>query len=115
MADKRDRAALEDIVFSAKAILNYVKDISPEDFRSDLLVQDGVARRIGVISEAAGRLSTGLRHDHPEVPWGKIKGMRNIVIHEYDRVDLDFVWGVATEHAADLQDAISKIIEEEFE
>jgi uncharacterized protein with HEPN domain len=44
------------------------------------------------MGEAAKRLSESYRNAHPDVPWKRIAGMRDVLIHQYDAVDLEEVW-----------------------
>ncbi|MGB9578491.1 MAG: DUF86 domain-containing protein [Halothiobacillaceae bacterium] len=54
--------------------------------------QDSVIRRLEIIGEAARRVSVATRAAHPDLSWDEMIGMRNILIHEYDDVDLIIVW-----------------------
>ena len=63
-----------------------------------------------VFARAVKRLSDGFRAEHPDIPWGRICGMRDRVVHAYDRVDLDIVWSVATSHARALISALDVLI-----
>jgi len=45
-----------------------------------------------VIGEAASKLSDDLVKAHPEVPWSRVVGMRNVLIHDYLAIDVDIVW-----------------------
>jgi uncharacterized protein with HEPN domain len=58
----------------------------------DTQCQDAVIRRLEIIGEASRRLSDQTRAALPHLPWHDIAGMRNILIHEYDGVDLIAVW-----------------------
>lgn len=88
----RDGAYLLDIVASARLALSYVEGVDHAGFRSDVQLQDAVIRRLEIIGEAARRLSDEARAAVPEVPWRSVIGMRNLMIHDYDDVDLDIVW-----------------------
>lgn len=57
----------------------------------DVVQSRFVLHTLTLIGEATRRLSDGFRAAHPAVPWGKLLGVRNRVVHEYDQVDLDLV------------------------
>ena len=75
-------------------------------------LQDQIIRRIQVIGEAVKNLPDDLKRSHPEVPWRDIAGMRDIVIHQYFGIDLEFVWNVLTKDIPDLKLKILKIRDE---
>jgi uncharacterized protein with HEPN domain len=88
----RDNAYLEDILEAAKAIRRFTDDVSREEFKSNEEKYEAVNRKFEIIGEAARRLSPEARKLFPEVPWNLVTAMRNILIHDYDDVDLDVVW-----------------------
>ena len=88
----RDSVHLLDILRAAKLALSYLEGKTKEQFFYDMQCQDAVIRRLEIIGEAAGRVSSDTTTKYPDLPWGKMVGMRNIMIHEYDDVDLTIVW-----------------------
>ena len=93
----RDREYVLDIITSARLAQSYVQGIEENDFLSETRLQDSVIRRLEVIGEAAGRISTQFREQHPGIPWHDMIGMRNRMIHGYDDVDLEIVWNTVQE------------------
>jgi uncharacterized protein with HEPN domain len=89
---------LRDILEGARMIASYVKDTSEVHFRADRQKQDAVVRRIEIIGEATAHLSDATRREVPALPFRKMRGMHNIVAHDYANVDLSIVWQVATIH-----------------
>ena len=96
MADSRQEALLRDILDSAKAIRHYLAGVSREQFFANTEKQDAVLRRFEVIGEAASRLAPETQKLFPELPFRAMRGMRNIIAHDYGDVDLDQVWKTAT-------------------
>ena len=99
---------LRDILEAAKLIGAYVKDTTETDFRADKQKQDAVIRRIEIIGKAAAHLIPATRQIIPELPFRKMRGMRNVVAHAYANVDLKIVWEVATVHVAEICAVLEK-------
>ena len=89
---RKDDAYLEDILEAAKAIQRFTAGVSLADFKSNEEKDEAVNRKFEIIGEAACKLSPEGRNTFPETPWKLITAMRNILIHDYDDVDLDVVW-----------------------
>jgi uncharacterized protein with HEPN domain len=83
---QRDQQSLLDIVDSITLIFEYVTDWN--DFVQSIKAQDAVMRRLTIIGEATKRLSMEFRASHPHVPWRDMAGLRDVVVHEYDEIDL---------------------------
>lgn len=90
----RDDAYLLDMLLAARKVLEFTRDIAWEQFRTDDLVQNAVMRQIQIIGEAARKVSIECQQDHPDIPWQKIIGMRNKLVHEYFRIIPERVWDV---------------------
>ena len=92
----RDAASLLDLLLSARLAQSYVAGRTWEGFVADRQCQDAVVRRLEVIGEAARRVSAAARAALPGLPWRQMVGMRNRMIHAYDRVDPAVVGETAT-------------------
>ena len=93
---------LRDILEAARLIGSYVKDTTEGDFRANKEKQDAVIRRIEIIGEAAVHLTEPTRRAVPQLAFRKMRGMRNIVAHDYANVDLQIVWEVATVYVREI-------------
>jgi uncharacterized protein with HEPN domain len=63
-----------------------------------------------IIGEAASKLSADLRTAHPEVPWSRIIGMRNVLIHDYLAIDIDIVWTAVERDLPQLRGQIQAVL-----
>jgi uncharacterized protein with HEPN domain len=106
----RDDVYLLDILVAARLALQYVSGKTRERFLGDVQLQDAVIRRLAVIGEAARRVSEATRLAHPSLPWHEMIGMRNIVVHEYDDVDLNVVWDAVARDLKPLVNALEKVV-----
>jgi uncharacterized protein with HEPN domain len=91
-------AFLLDILQSARAISQYASGYTLEQFVADERTQDAVLRRLLVIGEAAAHLTPETMSQFPEIPFRKMIGMRNRIVHDYGSVDLEIVWDTIQIH-----------------
>ncbi len=73
-------------------IENYVADKNQDDFLGSYLIQDAVLRNLQILAESTQRLSSAIKDAHPAVPWRKIAGLRNILVHDYLGISLKQIW-----------------------
>jgi uncharacterized protein with HEPN domain len=91
----RDKAHLADILYAAQAIRRFVDGITKEQFLANEEKYEAVNRKFEIMGEAARRLSPEARQEFPDIPWDLVTAMRNILIHDYDDVNLNLVWQTA--------------------
>ncbi len=92
MTPKNERDYIADIRDRILRIETFLTDMTDEDYYQSLLHQDAVAHNFTVIGEAASRLSPSTRSKYDQVPWREIIGFRNIIVHDYDGVEIREVW-----------------------
>jgi len=76
---------------SINLIKSYITGMNFEAFAWDQKTVDAVVHNLGIIGEAAGRLPESVRQTHADIPWDEIRGLRNIVIHEYFGVSKEII------------------------
>lgn len=89
---KEDQTFLGHILESIEAIESYTFKVSKVRFLKDFKMQDAVIRRFQIIGEATKHLSETFRSRNADVQWKQVAGMRDVLIHEYFGIDLNFVW-----------------------
>ena len=85
---------LQDILGSINDTDDFVSGLTFEAFLKDKKSVNAVLRSIEVIGEAAKKIPHSMRKDFPDIPWKKMAGMRDKLIHEYFGVDLEIIWEV---------------------
>jgi uncharacterized protein with HEPN domain len=106
---RSDRERLLDILEAIDRIDVY-KNQTRSEFDADELLQVWFVHYLQIIGEAASRLTEEIRTQHPEVPWGQMIGMRQILVHGYFEVDLEVVWNTAQVNLVSLKDQITVIL-----
>lgn len=107
---KTPKVYLYNIIESIEAIEEYICDQSKEALLSERRLQDLVIRRLQIVGEASNRIPESLQKDHPEIPWQKIRGLRNVIIHDYAVIDFELVWEVIKKDLPELKDNAKKIM-----
>ena len=107
---KNPRIFLEHILESILEIKNYTTGLTKSQFSHDKKTQDAVIRRLEIIGEAARRLSDETRQNLPVIPFNTMADMRNLLIHEYDDVDLSIVWDTIQNDLPPLITTLEKIV-----
>src|SRR5258708_6707513 len=88
----RDAAPLLDMLKAAHLAVEFREGMVKRAFLDDPKTQSAVLHQLLILGEAGKRLSQEFRAQHEAIPWKRIAGMRDKLIHEYDDVDLDEVW-----------------------
>jgi len=110
-SSRRDAAALLDILKAAQSVLDFAQGLGQTELQQDILRQSAILYQVMIIGEATKRLSPEFRQQHSDVPWSQIAGMRDIVAHQYDRVEFDVVWQAIEQEIPELINVISGLID----
>lgn len=110
---KRDsKDFLQDILNSVNDIEDFVGSMSFEQFAVDKKTVNAVVRSIEIIGEATKNISDSLKEKHKELPWKKMAGMRDRLIHDYVGVDTEILWKAVKENIPPLKRSIEKILKD---
>jgi uncharacterized protein with HEPN domain len=109
MRDPRER--LRDMLEAIENIERYATQ-GKEAFEKDELLQNWIVRHLQIIGEAARIMPQDLIDKTPHIPWSKMIGMRNILVHDYFRIDTEIVWQVVERDLPNLKRLLQALLEE---
>lgn len=95
-----------------KRVIEYSSDIDEKSFLKNTMLQDALVRQFEIIGEASNKVSESTQKKYSNIPWKRIVGMRNRIIHEYFGVRLDIIWDSVQNDIPNLRSDIDKIIED---
>ncbi|MER3436613.1 MAG: DUF86 domain-containing protein [Chloroflexota bacterium] len=106
---KDPRVNLAQILACSEKITRYT-GAGRERFLQDEMVQDAVIRNLEVIGEAAKREDHAFRSAHPEIPWRAWAGLRDVLIHQEEGLDLERVWTTVEAELPPLHGAVARLL-----
>lgn len=110
---KRDwKILFEDIIECIEKIEKYTKGLSYENFESDSLITDAVVRNIEIIGEASKNIPAEIQNQFIDIPWQKLRGIRNRIVHDYFDVDRKIIWFIVTNELSPLKKALQDHLQE---
>ena len=104
------RMRVEDILACIEKIKEYTQGMTYDQFCADGKTVDAVIRNLEIIGEAAGFIPLEIQEKHPELAWLEMRGMRNIMAHEYFGVSLPIIWRAIEQDLSPLQDGLNKLL-----
>jgi uncharacterized protein with HEPN domain len=106
---RRDRDFLRDVQEAMERISLYMKGLIYPKFLEDKKTQDAVVRNFEIIGEASKNITSTFKSEHPDVPWKKLAGLRDKLIHFYFGIDFKIVWNIARKEIPTLRRQIKTI------
>ncbi|MDJ1175612.1 HepT-like ribonuclease domain-containing protein [Roseofilum capinflatum] len=106
----RDRESLIDIINAIQRILRYTNGVSRSELENNDEKLSAILYQITIIGEATKRLSQEVRQKYPQIPWREMAGMRDVIVHEYDRLDFEIIWDIVANRLTDLLTMLENLI-----
>ncbi|HSB69290.1 MAG TPA: DUF86 domain-containing protein [Candidatus Methylomirabilis sp.] len=106
----RDEAWLLDMLGACRKAISYAQGLEEARFIVSGLHQDAIIRQLTILGEATKQVSPEFRTAHPDIPWRRIAGFRDIAVHGYFRLDLNRVWRIVREDLPQLAAALEPLV-----
>ena len=113
MSRRDPLVAVQQMRDNALRVLTAMQSRSRSDISTDEMLQAALIRWMEVIGEAARRVPDEFRERYPGVPWRQTTDLRNVLIHDYDTIDLDLLWRIIQERLPALLEQLQAIIDSE--
>jgi uncharacterized protein with HEPN domain len=110
---RRDKDFLSDIAEAMEMITRYTKGLTLKKFMIDRKTQDAVVRNLEIIGEATKNISNDLKTKYPEIPWKKLAGLRDKLIHFYFGIDYKIVWNIVRKELPKFINPLTKVLKRE--
>lgn len=108
---KADVVRVKHILKAIELVEKFTSDINYEEFYNSDLVQSAVIRQLEIIGEASANVSNELKLCSENIAWREIKGFRNVIIHEYFRIDIALIWSTIENELPILKEQIQLLVE----
>ena len=109
MPERDWRLRINDIAFAIDKIERYTVDMTLADFQADERTVDAVLRNFEVIGEAARNVPEDVTNANPNIPWAKMRALRNVVAHAYFGVNLPIIWETIVRRLPELRAALESL------
>jgi uncharacterized protein with HEPN domain len=103
---------VDDMISAIDKVLGYTAGMDKAAFAADDRTIDAVVRNLIVIGEAAGHVPEDIVATRPQIPWARMRGMRNLVVHEYFGIDVNVLWDTVTINLPALLPLLRELLED---
>ncbi len=83
---------IEHMIENAELLISFAANLTEAEFASSVEKQYAMKFAFVMLGEDAALISNELKLKFPNIPWNNIKGMRNIIAHDYNKTDMEFIW-----------------------
>ena len=101
---------IADILNAVREVEEFTEGMNFETFLTDKKTINAVIRSLEVMGEATKHIPEDVREQYPDIPWKRMAGIRDKLIHEYSGVDLEIIWSVIKEELPPIEPLIEKVL-----
>jgi uncharacterized protein with HEPN domain len=110
--NEQNEVRLRHMLDAAREALTFAEDHTRKDLDTNQMLVRALSMSIGIIGEAASKVSSDVQAAYPDIPWPQIIGMRNRIIHAYFEVNLDILWETVTDRIPELITQLENMLPE---
>jgi len=110
LPEDKDSAYIWDMLDAAQTVAQFTSGITIEKYLKDRKIQLAIERLLEIIGEAGNRVSADFQKKHPEIPWRKIVGQRNVIAHEYGEIKQERIWTVVSSNIPELIEKLEPLV-----
>ena len=100
---------IQDMISCVEDVIQFTQGMNKEQFLADMKTIRATAFEVGMLGEAAKFIPDEVKSQNPDVPWRTIVAIRNLVVHEYFRIDEEILWQTVTEDIIPLREKLKQI------
>lgn len=105
----KDKIILDKILNYIQEIQEFINGYTQQEFNKDKKTINACVFNLSQIGELAGKISEEMIKENSQIEWRGLKGLRNRIVHDYDGVNLDMIWGFFETELQELEEQIRKI------
>lgn len=113
MSSRSWQLRVQDMLERIESIFQLVDNISFEDIQNNSILTKAILFDLLVIGEAAANIDQAIIHKYPEINWRDVIGMRNLMIHQYFRINLEILWDTVKNDLPTLKQQLQSLLENE--
>ena len=107
----KDQNIIIKIVKYIDSILKYTNNVNYAEFKNNSMMVEACIFNLSQIGELVNKLDKEYATGHPEIPWFKMRGLRNRIVHDYEGVNLNLIWEIIDIDIKVLRGQLLKLID----
>ena len=108
----KNQKIIQKIINYIDSILKYTYNVAYADFKENNMMIEACVFNMSQIGELVNKLDKDYTSKHKEIPWFKIRGLRNRIVHDYEGVNLKLIWEIIDTDIKVLKEQLLKLVKE---
>jgi len=106
----KNQTIIQKIINYIDSILKYINDVDYAEFRNNSMMVEACVFNLSQVGELVNNLDKEYLSKHHEIPWFKMRGLRNRIVHDYEGVNLNLIWEIIDIDIRELKEQLTKLI-----